>query len=410
MGRRFGVRMFQSSSQHRLRHQRLPSHSDPDRPCLAMIRRPPQKLMVEKDVAASPMVQTLLQRLPRIPMTIVDRIADGNPFDPDLLEVVAFKGRFIKKCPGTQHYLCCGYQILHGGIQCNLDCSYCILQAYLNQPNLRVFGNTDDLFAELDAHLLANPHQLHRFGTGEFTDSLLLDPWTGASRRLVPFFARQPHAVLELKTKTDCIDNLADLPHNGHTIVAWSLNAESIRSGEESRAASIGQRLAAAKRCADWGYWLAFHFDPLLEHPHWEETYRQVVARLFDQIDPTRVVWISLGAFRFMPELKPIIQQRHPRSRIVYGEFIRGLDGKMRYFRDIRVGLYRVMADAIRQAAPEVCLYLCMESEDMWRAALGFSPEDRGGLPAMLDEAVRQRMRIGICRSHDASRSCGNVV
>ncbi|HAA02055.1 MAG TPA: hypothetical protein DCE18_01645, partial [Syntrophobacteraceae bacterium] len=107
---------------------------------------------------------------------------------------------------------------------------------------------------------------------------------------------------------------------------------------------------------------------------------------------------------------KPIIQQRHPRSRIVYGEFIRGLDGKMRYFRDIRVGLYRVMADAIRQAAPEVCLYLCMESEDMWRAALGFSPEDRGGLPAMLDEAVRQRMRIGICRSHDASRSCGNVV
>jgi spore photoproduct lyase len=96
-----------------------------------------------------------------------------------------------------------------------------------------------------------------------------------------------------------------------------------------------------------------------------------------------------------MPELKPIIQERHPHSRIVYGEFIRGLDGKMRYFRDIRVGLYRVLADAIRQRAPEVCLYLCMENEDIWRAALGFSPEEQGGLATMLDDAVRQRMGVG---------------
>ncbi|HBZ56928.1 MAG TPA: DNA photolyase [Syntrophobacteraceae bacterium] len=375
-----------------------------------MRRRPPGKVIVEAEVAAGPLVATLKSRLPASAFHLVERIPDRQVYDPDVLEVVAFRGRLLKSCPGTRHYFCCGYRILHFGVQCSLSCSYCILQAYLNQPNLRLFGNTEGIFAALGEELHSYPDRLYRIGTGEFTDSLLLDPWTGLSRQLVPFFARQPHAVLELKTKTDCIDNLADLPHNGHTIVAWSLNAESIRSGEESRAASIGQRLAAAKRCADWGYWLAFHFDPLLEHPHWEETYRQVVARLFDQIDPTRVVWISLGAFRFMPELKPIIQQRHPRSRIVYGEFIRGLDGKMRYFRDIRVGLYRVMADAIRQAAPEVCLYLCMESEDMWRAALGFSPEDRGGLPAMLDEAVRQRMRIGICRSHDASRSCGNDV
>jgi spore photoproduct lyase len=360
----------------------------------AMIRRPPQKLMVASEVAASPLVQTLRHRLPQVQLTVVDRISDNTPFDPDVLEVVSFKGRFIKKCPGTRHYLCCGYQILHAGIQCNLDCSYCILQAYLNQSNLRIFGNTEDLFAELDAHLHAYPRQLHRFGTGEFTDSLLLDPWTGFSRQLVPFFAERPQAVLELKTKTDFIDGLADLPHQGHTIVAWSLNAEPIRNREESRAASLRQRLAAVRRCAEWGYWLAFHFDPLLEHPNWEKSYRDVVTQLFDQVDPARVVWISLGAFRFMPELKPIIQQRHPHSRILYGEFIRGLDGKMRYFRDIRVELYRVLADAIRQRAPDVCLYLCMESEDIWRSALGFTPEEQGGLATMLDEAVRRRMGV----------------
>jgi spore photoproduct lyase len=223
----------------------------------------------------------------------------------------------------------------------------------------------------------------------------LLDPWTALSRQLVPFFSRRSNAILELKTKTDFIANLADLEHDGHTIVSWSLNAESVQKSEEARAATIDQRLSAAERCAHWGYWLAFHFDPLIEHHGWEEGYRQVLTKLFDRVDPARIVWISLGAFRFMPDLKPIIRQRHPASRIPYGEFIRGLDGKMRYFQDIRVELYRVVVDTIRLADPDLCVYLCMESDDVWRDALGFSPQERAGLPAMLDAAVKQRMGLG---------------
>jgi spore photoproduct lyase len=360
-----------------------------------MILRPPKRIIVETEVAQSPLMRTLRRRLPLAEVTEVERLPASTPFDPDALEVVAFKGRLLRNCPGTRHYFCCGYQILHTGTQCSLDCSYCILQAYLNQPNLRVFGNTGDFLRELEAHLHAHPDQLHRIGTGEFTDSLLLDPWTALSRELVPFFAKQPNAVLELKTKTDFVANLEDLPHQDHTIVAWSLNAHGIQKREEARAASIRQRLAAAQRCAQWGYRLAFHFDPLIEHPGWETNYRAVLTELFERVDPARIVWISLGAFRFMPDLKPIIMQRHPKSRIPYGEFIRGLDGKMRYFRDIRVELYQVMVEAIRRVDPKLCVYLCMESEDIWREALGFSPEERGGLAAMLDEAVKQRMGIG---------------
>jgi spore photoproduct lyase len=360
-----------------------------------MAPQAPEKLIVEAEVASSPLVDNLRERLPGIPIEIVQRIPDSNRADPKVLEVVAFKGRFLKKCPGTQHYFCCGYQILHFGMQCSLQCTYCILQAYLNQPNLRLFGNTGDLFRELDDHLHAGQNALHRIGTGEFTDSLLLDPWTGFSRQLVPYFAQQPNAILELKTKTTFIDNLEDLPHGGHSIVAWSLNANPIRQREESRTAPIRERLRAARRCSDWGYWLAFHFDPMIDHPGWERGYREVLDRLFDAVDPARIVWISLGAFRFMAELKSLVQRRHPASRIPYGEFIRGLDGKMRYFRDIRVDLYGLMAQRIRRADPQLCLYLCMEGEDIWREALGFSPEERGGLPAMLDRAVHQRMNIG---------------
>lgn len=355
---------------------------------------PPVRVLVETEVAGSPLVATLRHNLPTAGFEIVDRLPDGEPYAPDTLEVVAFRGRMLKTCPGTSHYLCCGYKILHFGIQCSLDCTYCILQAYLNQPNLRLFGNIGDVLSELQQELAAHPEVLYRFGTGEFTDSLLLDPFTELSRQLVPFFGRQPNAVLELKTKTDFIENLRDLDHRGRTLVAWSLNAPAIRKHEEPKASTIGERLGAARQCADWGYSLAFHFDPLIEHPGWREGYAETVDRLFDAIDASRIVWISLGCLRFMPALKPIIQARHPRSRILSSEFVRGLDGKMRYFRDIRAEMYAFMVERIRRAAPDCCVYLCMEGRDLWHEAFGFSPEERGGLPAMLDEAVRRRMGI----------------
>jgi spore photoproduct lyase len=354
---------------------------------------PPQRIIVEEEVADSPIVSNLRKGLPAAQFSVVDRAPERTVHDPELLEVVAFRGRLLKSCPGTRHYFCCGYRILHFGIQCPLGCSYCVLQAYLNQPNLRVFGNSDAILKTLSEELHAHPDRLYRIGTGEFTDSLLLDPWTGLSRQLVPFFARQPNAVLELKTKTNFVENLADLDHGGRTIVAWSLNAEPIVRHEEPRAASLQERLDAARRCAEWGYRLAFHFDPMIEHEDWRKGYGEVIERLFAAVAPQRVVWVSLGALRFMPELKPIIAARHPASRILGGEFIRGLDGKMRYFRDIRVELYRFLVDRIREFDPGICVYLCMEGRDIWREALGFSPEEQGGLPAMLDRGVKDRMK-----------------
>jgi spore photoproduct lyase len=355
-------------------------------------RQPPDQILVETGVAREPLVEKLRETLPHARWHEVERVSERPGRDPGTLELVAFRGRFLKSCPGTREYSCCEYKILHFGMQCTLGCTYCILQAYLNQPNLRLFANTSRLFEELQEELQAHPRRLYRIGTGEFTDSLLLDPWTGFSTLLVPFFARQSNTVLELKTKTEFIDNLQGLEHGGRTIVAWSLNAETVIRQEEPHAASLDERLQAARRCADWGYWLAFHFDPMIEHPGWQEGYGQVLERLFAAVDPERIVWISLGAFRFMPELKAVIASHHPQSRIIYGEFIRGLDGKMRYFRDIRVELYRFMVERIRRVDPNLCVYLCMEGRDLWRESFGFSPEEKGGLPSMLDRAVRERM------------------
>ncbi len=312
--------------------------------------------------------------------------ADPIERGKQVLYLARNKGAFIKSCPGTRHYICCGYKILHIGTFCSMDCSYCILQSYFHPPVLQYFLNHEEMNHELEQ--LFATGGIHRLGTGEFTDSLIWEPWTGLSAGLVRKFADQDHCVLELKTKTTCIDPLLDLTHRRRTILAWSLNTEQVIRDEERGTTSLDARLNAAARGADHGYPLAFHFDPIVIDEASEEAYCQTVKRLFRAIDPRHIVWISLGALRFMPELKTIVQRRFERSKIVYGEFIAGLDGKMRYFKPLRMKVYREIVAAIRAHAPEVCVYLCMEDDEVWRHALGFQPTDRGGLAHMLDEAA----------------------
>ena len=300
------------------------------------------------------------------------------------------RGRFFKPCPGTREYRCCDYQVLNIGMNCPMDCVYCILQAYLNNPWLSFFVNIDDLFRELDEALTAEPARFFRIGTGEFTDSLALDRLTGLSRHLVHFISRRKNAVLELKTKSAVIDNLAGLEHGGRTVVAWSLNSPAIMAGEEIRTASLDERLAAAARCAGWGYRLAFHFDPIIRHTGWQEGYRETIRRLFNAVAGEDIAWISLGALRFLPALKATAIDRFPASRFFYAEFIDGLDHKSRYFRSQRLDMYKFIADELsRYLSDRTCLYFCMENDAVWRAVFGFTPAERGGLPAMLDQAVK---------------------
>ncbi|MCP4110455.1 MAG: DNA photolyase [Desulfobacteraceae bacterium] len=355
----------------------------------------PVSLYIDRQIADLPEVDCVRSRL-NVPGVIVDdahRIFESVSLadDPvrkgkENLFLTRNRGAFIKKCPGTRHYTCCGYKILHIGTYCFMDCSYCILQSYFHPPVLQYFVNHDEMLTELDS--LFSENGIHRVGTGEFTDSMIWELWTDLSGLLVPRFSAQSQAVLELKTKTTAIENLKHLNHNRKTIVAWSLNTSRVIQNEERGTASLSARLKAAAKCESWGYPLAFHFDPMVIYDGCEQDYREVAEQIFSHVSPDNIVWISLGAFRFITSLKPIIQKRFPKSKIVYGEFIQGLDGKMRYFKPLRIKLYQKMASWIKEIAPEVLIYFCMEDDEVWKKSLGFVPSEQGGLSEMLDKSA----------------------
>ena len=361
-----------------------------------------RQIHVEESCLELPLTQAILERsglpwsvvkeeeIPRIvPGEYPDNLGEGKQH----LLLCRNKGTFFKPCPATREYRCCDYQVLNIGMNCPMDCVYCILQAYLNNPYLSFFVNIEDLLEELKSGLAARPDEFFRIGTGEFTDSLALDRLTGLSRVLIEFMADQKRAVLELKTKSAVITNLRDCDHNGRTIVSWSLNATAVMAREELRVATLSERLEAAARCAQWGYLLAFHFDPIIDHPGWREGYRETIERLFQAVPAQSIVYISLGAFRYLPRLKTIGSDRFSGSTIYYQEFIEGLDGKARYFRDRRVQLYQHLYALLKKkVADHCCVYFCMESDEIWQEVMGYGPEERGGLRVMLDKSVNDQL------------------
>lgn len=323
---------------------------------------------------------------PDVPGTYPENLTHGKRH----LYLTKNRGKFFKPCPGTRTYHCCDYQVLNIGMGCPMDCVYCILQAYLNNPWISFFVNIGDLFSELDQALVSSGHGFYRIGTGEFADSLALDSLTALSRYLVTYMSRQKHAVLELKTKSASIGNLENLDHQGRTVVSWSLNSSRIMAAEEIRTATLDERLHAAARCADWGYRLAFHFDPIIFHEGWRQGYKKTIQTLFARVPAERVAWISLGALRYLPALKGIATNRFPASRFFYEEFIDGLDGKSRYFRSRRVSMYKYLVDELaKYVSPNTCVYFCMENDAVWQEVFGFCPQDRGGLGVMLDNALQ---------------------
>jgi len=233
---------------------------------------------------------------------------------------------------------------------------------YSNAPGILLPANIEDYYAHImEFDRKASPRT--RIGTGEFADSLAMDRYTRYSFALIPFFRKTRNLVLELKTKSADIDNvLREDPHE-NVVIAWSMNTREMAERYEKGGATVGDRIDAAKRAAERGYKVGFHFDPLIYHEGWEDAYRGVVEEIFSHGEIRRnTAWISLGTLRYTPGLKQTAEQRFSDTLMFYeGEFFADRDGKLRYPRGLRTDMYEKMTGWIREHNSSCWIYPCME-------------------------------------------------
>lgn len=341
----------------------------------------PEQIYVEKDVESLEWTRKLISDFPHAEVSVIDSLKSAlKNFRGDDISVyndrrknlflVKNRAAFIKICPCTKKYKRCGYWILNIGFGCPIDCSYCYMQMYSNAPGIMLTANIEDYcehIMEFDSKAAPGT----RIGTGEFTDSMALDKYTGYSEYLIPFFRNAVNLVLELKTKVADIDNILKQEPHDHVVVSWSLNTVEMADRFEKGAAAMDERISSALEAARKGFKVGFHFDPVIYYPGWEEGYKEIVDRVFSIKEISdKTEWISIGTLRYTPGLKQVAENRFSDNGIYYqGEFTADSDGKLRYPREIRIDIYEKMVKWIRERNPKSWVYLCMEPSEMWAEA-----------------------------------------
>jgi spore photoproduct lyase len=351
-----------------------------------------EAIVIEEACRESALAQRILARADGIPIEFVadarasivaDRSApDAFAAAKRRMIVTSKRGGFVIACPAaSSKFACCGYLVMNLASNCPMDCSYCFLQEYLaDNPGFQIYANYADAFDELERLSRTAGGRSLRIGTGELTDSLAFDRLTGVSVDLIEFFARQSSLVLELKTKTDEIENLMRVDPCGHTLVSWTLSPDAVFRGSERGTASPALRIAAARRVLDAGYRVAFHLDPIIAYPDAQTDYAALLEALFDAIAPERISFMSLGGLRMTPALRRIARSRFPDDPMMVGEDVLSPDGRFRAFAPLRVGLYRALHDRIRRAGVVSPLYLCMEPASVHERVFGTRPASPGAL------------------------------
>ena len=264
-------------------------------------------------------------------------------------------------CPNYWHFSPYGF--------CPYDCQYCYLAGTPGvkySPTVKIFLNLLQILNDIDM-VASHLAELTAFYLGKLQDALALDPLTGYSRTMIPFFARQKLARLILLTKSANVENLLDLDHKQHTVLSWSLNPREICIAFEKNLPSPGERITAMRKCADAGYPARAVIMPIIPVEGWQNIYARFLENLLQSVPLDRITLgqiCSYSAALKLTEWK--LGQKNPISN-QFGK-AKSNDGRMRFHFKLRIAVYRHLIDTIKQFQPKLPIGLCMEEYRTFKA------------------------------------------
>jgi spore photoproduct lyase len=295
-------------------------------------------------------------------------LAGQSPRQIRLVESDSARQVFGRCAAHSEKTVCCGLHTIDAVMGCAFRCSYCTIQTF--------YGDEAELATDLAGKLEKielDPERFYHIGTGQASDSLLWGNRHGMLDALCAFAARNPNILLELKTKSDNIQDLLgrELPRN--LVCSWSLNTETVIRNEEHGTASLERRLGAARSLADRGHRVAFHFHPMVHYRGWQEEYGAAADRLKQEFSPTEVAFLSMGSMTFIRPVARQIRRRGGETKVLQMEMTEDPHGKLTYSNEVKIQLYSSLYDRLRPWNEEVFCYLCMETATVWQAVLGRS-------------------------------------
>lgn len=271
-------------------------------------------------------------------------------------------------CPvASEQTVCCNLHTIDAVENCAFGCSYCTIQTFYSDT-----FTFDADFAEKLKKIDLEPKRFYHFGTGQSSDSLIWGNRNGNLDALCRFAADNPNVLLEFKTKSSNIRYFLENEIPRNIVCSWSLNTPTIIENEEHFTATYDQRFAAAKRLAEHGIRVSFHFHPMVYYQGWEQDYPATAARVLNEFDSKDVLFISFGSITMIkPAIKKIRKLGQP-TKILQMEMAPDPHGKLTYPDDLKVTMFKTMYDAFLPWHRQVFFYLCMEKASIWERSLRY--------------------------------------
>jgi spore photoproduct lyase len=188
---------------------------------------------------------------------------------------------------------------------------------------------------------------------------------------LFDFAKKYPNVILEFKTKSSNISHFLenDVPKN--IIVTWSLNTQTIIDNEEHLTASLDERIGAARKLADKGVLVGFHFHPIVVYENYLEEYGKIYERLVSEFTTDEVVLISMGTLTFIKPVIKKLRERELKSKILQMPF-EDINGKKSYSIETKKEMFKHLYDSFKPWHNKVYFYMCMEAHSLWMDVFGY--------------------------------------
>ena len=301
------------------------------------------------------------------------------------LETVEKEQLGLGYCPvASERTRCCNLMTLDAIDNCGFDCSYCSIQAFYHEDKIYF----DQGFAEKLQALKLDPNETYHIGTGQSSDSLLWGNKHGILDTLTAFAKNNPNVILELKTKSKNISYLLEHEIPPNIICTWSLNTPTIITNEEHRAATLNDRIEAARQVANKGITVGFHFHPMIHYDRWKEDYTHIFNTLQDLFTPEEVALISFGTLTYTKSVVKQIRQRGLKSKILQLPLIDS-DGKLSYSDETKLEMFKHAYQSFAQWHDDVFFYLCMENNKLWQPVFGYAYPSNDDFESAMKRAYR---------------------
>lgn len=271
-------------------------------------------------------------------------------------------------CPvASNKTRCCNLLTLDAVESCGFDCSYCSIQSFYNENKI----GFDSGFARKIKKLELEPNKTYHIGTGQSSDSLLWGNKEGVLDALFEFADKNKNVILEFKTKSNNIEYFLKNKVPKNIICTWSLNTKTIIENEEHLSASLDERLNSAKRLAEKGILIGFHFHPIVEYDGYLNEYGEIYKKIQKEFSSNQIAMISFGTLTFIKPVIKKLRERNFKSKILQMPLV-DANKKFSYPIETKIEMFKYAHESFKEWHGEIFFYLCMEEQSLWKSVFGY--------------------------------------